>query len=641
MTPMRALIFTIFLLTGQLFVVAQGYDPARVNKKAAGYYSKAILRAEDGDFKGAIALIDLAIQADKKFVDAYLSKAGLYGEMKDYANAVTNYLTAFGMDAEYTREYKLPCAINMAGRGDFKTALETIEDFLEIPSLSESSRKAGEYRKKCFQFAMETAETSGISAYVFAPRNLGDSINSKDSEYYPALTIDGKTLIYTRRMRGMDEDFFSSTRISEGWSRATGLIGEINSNLNEGAQNISQDGDLLVFTGCNFPDGFGNCDLYFSIRTKQGWSLPKNMGGRINTEAWESAPCLSPDKRELYFASSMPGGLGGSDLYVSRRAPNGQWGRPENMGPGINTPGNESCPFIHADNRTLYFTSNNHPGYGGDDLFLTRKQKDGQWGKPQNLGYPINTIENEGSLVIAADGKTAFYASDRDDSRGGLDLYTFEMREALRPLRTLWVEGQVYDARTKNGLPSAVELVELSTGALMSKVQTDEEGRYLITLPAGSDYGFHVNRKGYLFHSGNFPFAEKTPDSTYRMEIPLQPLATDANIVLKNIFFDSKAFSLKPESTSELDALVELLNENPTLRIRINGHTDNIGKAADNLTLSNNRAKSVVTYLASKGITQDRLSHKGFGSSEPVADNATEDGRAQNRRTELQVVGIQ
>lgn len=175
----------------------------------------------------------------------------------------------------------------------------------------------------------------------------------------------------------------------------------------------------------------------------------------------------------------------------------------------------------------------------------------------------------------------------------------------------------------------------------MSKVQTDEEGRYLITLPAGSDYGFHVNRKGYLFHSGNFPFAERTPDSTYRIDIPLQPLATDANIVLKNIFFDSNAFSLKPESTSELDAVVQLLNENPTLRIRINGHTDNIGKAADNLTLSNNRAKSVVTYLASKGITQDRLSHKGFGSSEPVADNATEDGRAQNRRTELQVVGIQ
>jgi outer membrane protein OmpA-like peptidoglycan-associated protein len=379
--------------------------------------------------------------------------------------------------------------------------------------------------------------------------------------------------------------------------------------------------------------------LYWSKKEGAIWSEPQPIPFN-NNEFGDCHPAVSIDGDKLFFASNRPGGFGGMDLYVSYRVGE-SWSEPVNLGAEINSKGNEAFPFIHADNRTLYFTSNNHPGYGGDDLFLSRKQKDGQWGKPQNLGYPINTIENEGSLVIAADGKTAFYASDREDTRGGLDLYTFEMREALRPLRTLWVEGQVFDARTKNGLPSAVELVELSTGTLISKVQTDEEGRYLITLPAGSDYGFHVNRKGYLFHSGNFPFAEKTPDSTYRMDIPLQPLATDANIVLKNIFFDSKAFSLKPESTSELDALVELLNENPTLRIRINGHTDNIGKAADNLTLSNNRAKSVVTYLASKGITQDRLSHKGFGSSEPVADNATEDGRAQNRRTELQVVGIQ
>jgi outer membrane protein OmpA-like peptidoglycan-associated protein len=364
------------------------------------------------------------------------------------------------------------------------------------------------------------------------------------------------------------------------------------------------------------------------------------MGGRINTEFWESAPCLSPDKRDLYFASRVPGGYGGIDIYVAHRLPNGQWSDPENLGPGINTAGDESCPFIHADNQTLYFTSNFWQGYGGDDLFLVRRQTDGSWGKPENLGFPINTIENEGSLVIAADGKTAYYASDREDSRGGLDIYTFDMREDVRPLRTLWVEGKVFDKKTNDGLPSAVELVDLSTGQALSKVQTDEDGRYLVTLPVGKDYLFNVNRKGYLFYSGNFPLRDKNPDSTYRMDIPLQPIEVNAAVELKNIFFGTNAYTLQPASTAELDILVKLMNENPGLKIRINGHTDNVGKPADNLTLSNNRAKSVVDYLRSKGIAADRLSSKGFGATSPVADNSTQEGRARNRRTELQVIAL-
>jgi outer membrane protein OmpA-like peptidoglycan-associated protein len=210
----------------------------------------------------------------------------------------------------------------------------------------------------------------------------------------------------------------------------------------------------------------------------------------------------------------------------------------------------------------------------------------------------------------------------------------------VAPLRTLWVEGKVYDRKTGQGLPSAVELVDLADGRVASKVRTDEQGRYLVTLPIGRDYGFHVDRKGYLFHSGNFPFAQKTPDSTYRLDIPMQPIEKDANIVLKNIFYATNSFQLKPESASELDIIVRLMQENPTLRIRIDGHTDNTGKAADNMTLSNNRARSVVDYLTTKGIAKDRLTFKGFGSTKPIADNATEEGKAQNRRTELWVTAL-
>ena len=226
----------------------------------------------------------------------------------------------------------------------------------------------------------------------------------------------------------MNEDFYESSKVDNSWKPAKSLPGDINTNLNEGAQNISQDGEWLIFTGCNFPEGYGSCDLYISYLTPQGWSAPENLGENINTESWESAPSLSPDKRDLYFASNRPEGMGKSDIYVCHRNPDGTWSAPENAGPEINSAGNESCPFIHADNQTLYFTSDGHPGYGGDDLFLVKKLQGGKWSDAENLGYPINTIENEGSLVIASDGKTAYYASDRSDSKGGLDLYTFELR---------------------------------------------------------------------------------------------------------------------------------------------------------------------------------------------------------------------
>jgi outer membrane protein OmpA-like peptidoglycan-associated protein len=219
-----------------------------------------------------------------------------------------------------------------------------------------------------------------------------------------------------------------------------------------------------------------------------------------------------------------------------------------------------------------------------------------------------------------------------------LDIYTFELREEVRPARTLWVNGKVFDKKTQKGLPSGVELTDLSTREVICRVQTDATGNYLITLPVGKDYAFNVKRKGYLFFSENFPLSQKAPDSTYNIDIPLQPIEANASVVLKNIFFDLGKFDLKPESTIELDNIFQLLKENPTLKIQISGHTDNIGKAADNMTLSNNRAQAVVKYLVSKGIEPARLSFKGYGATQPVADNATEEGRARNRRTELQVV---
>jgi len=633
--------FLVLLIAFTFFYssFAQSYDPDKVNKKAIALYNQAMEQAQDGHLTQAADLLQQALQIDNKYLEAYLSLAGVYGQQKNYKSSTEFYEKAFAQDPDYTIEYKLPYSINLAGQGEFEKALNAINELLDKkPPKNSTSLKAAEYRKRCYQFAVEYAKKNANKDYIFAPQNMGADINTSESEYFPSLTIDGKELVFTRRLNGANEDFFNSKKNNDQWGKANPIEGDVNSDQNEGAQNISQDGQWLVFTGCNRPEGFGSCDIYISYLDKNGWSEPLNLGGWVNSDQWESQPCLSPDKRELYFASRRHGGFGGSDIYVSRLQSNGKWGEPENLGEGINTSGDEQSPFMHADNQTLYFTSNYWPGYGDDDLFYVRKGPMGDWSKPINLGYPINTISREGTLFVSADGKTAYYASDRSDTKGGMDIYSFELREDVRPYKTLWVKGQVFDKKTSKGLPSAVELIDIVGKQTISKVQTDEQGNYLITLPVGKDYAFNVNRKGYLFYSENFSLSKHSTDSVYQKNIPLQPIEANASVVLNNIFFDVNKFDLKPESQVELDKIVQLLNENPAVKIQISGHTDNVGKPAENLALSNNRAKTVVSFLINKRISPQRLSYKGFGEKQPVADNKTEAGRAKNRRTEMKVV---
>ena len=633
---MRSLFTSLLCL---LFALANAqYDPAKVDKRAVKFYDLSQEQGRNDQFREGIESLKKAVSIDKRYEDAYLSMAGMYSELKNYQAAVDNYKIAKSIDSLYFIDYSLSYSINLAGLGKFEEALAAVNDFKSIPNLRESSQRSAAYRVKTYQFAIDFAAKKNLSSYHFEPQNMGDSINSPVSEYFPTISLDGNHLVFTRRVKSINEDFYESDRKNNGWTLAKPLAGNINSNQNEGALNISQDGQWLIFTGCNFENGFGSCDLFMSFLTPEGWSAPENMGPNFNTEFWESAPSLSPDKRDLYFTSNRPGGYGGNDLYVCHRLENGRWSPPENMGPNINTAGDESAPFIHADNSSLYFTSNALPGYGGDDLFLVRKTPNGEWGIPENLGYPINTIENEGSLVVSADGKTAYYASDRADSRGQLDLYSFELRDEVRPAKTIWVKGKVYDKKSGKGLPSSVELGDLSSKRILSKLQTDETGNYLTTLPIGKDYAFNVSRKGYLFFSENFKLSNPNSDSVYQMDIPLQPIEANASVILKNIFFDVNRFELQPASQIELDDVVKLLKENPLLTIQINGYTDNVGKPADNLLLSTNRAKSVVNYLKSKGVDPRRLSFKGYGDAEPVSSNSTEAGRAQNRRTELKVL---
>ncbi len=620
---------------------AQWYDPAKLSPKVAALNESAYAAAEEGRYRDALAQLNEAISLDARFVDGYLSRAGIYANMRKYDSSVADFGKSMFLDSLYASVYLLPYSISLAGTGQFERALQVVNRFLETPRLNDRSKQAAEYRKSSYSFALAYAQAHPAGSYVFAPRNLGDSINTPYPEYYPSLTIDGKKLVFTRRLK-QDEDFYESDGVNGNWSKAKPLSGRVNTNFNEGAQNISQDGEWIIFTGCNYPEGQGSCDLYISYKTKTGWSEAENLGPLVNTDFWESAPSLSPDKRDLYFSSNQAGGYGGKDIWVSHRTPQGRWSRPENLGPTVNTAGDESCPFMYTDNQTLFFNSNGHPGYGSTDLYFSRKQGDSAWAEPVNLGYPVNTIDDEGSLVVAADGKTAYYAGEGQDSRGALDLYSFELREDIRPPRTLWVKGQVTDARTRIGLPSSVELTDINSNRVISRVQTDEDGHYLTTLPVGRDYAFNVNRKGYLFFSENYTLSGVPTDTAFTVDIALQPLEPGASVVLRNIFFDSKKTELKPASLAELNRVVQLMTDNPHLKLQITGHTDNVGKPQDNQTLSHARALAVVNYLlASRQIARDRLQYKGMGATRPIAGNDTEAGKARNRRTEMSVISNQ
>ncbi len=630
------LTITLFCLTA---CSAQKKGSSKMLAKAEEQFNLAQEQIDNGLLKQAIPFFEEAIKINPNYVAAYLSLAGVQQQLQQYDLSEQSYLKAFALDSINTKTFLLSFSTSQAGLGKFQEALKSVQDFLAIEGLSEKSIKAAYARKRNYEFAIDYNKKYSNVNYTFNPINLGDSINTKNAEYYPSLSISDSLLVFSRRTGGGREDFFKSNMIGNSFYLAQEVEGTLNDHPYKGALSVSSDGEFIVFAA-NYGNekGFGNFDLYIAYKTKNGWSEPENLGANVNTGYWETAPSLSPDNRTLYFTSDRQGGFGGRDLYFCTKQPNGKFGKAVNMGAVVNSNGDDLYPFICADNQTLFFTSNGHEGYGGTDLFLIRKDLLGNWMKPLNLGYPINTISDEGSICINSLGNIAYFASDRFDTKGSLDIYSFELRKDLRPLKTLFVKGRVVDAITNKGIACAVELFSNDNAQTVMKVTADEQGKYYIALPFGKDYTFIVNRKDYLFYSDVYELSQEKPDSTYTKNIALQPIAVNKNIIFKHVVFKTNSFELLSNSLAELDKLVELMQQNLSLKILIKGHTDNVGKPADNLLLSNNRAKAVVDYLVSKNIDITRLQYKGFGDTKPLDSNATETGRSKNRRTEFEVI---
>lgn len=531
--------------------------------------------------------------------------------------------------------------------GDYAAAEDAYQRYLKGKGQAPAYVRSAEEDLAKIQFALKAKNNT----IIYKPRNLGPSINSIGDDYVPGVTADDRLIFFTSRREGntggfnpvdrnYDEDFYFSTRDSAGnWRQSVNLGPPVNTELNEGTACISPDAQFVFFTACYRPESIGGCDLYVSKLEGYHWSRPQNLGPVVNSRYYDTQPNLSPDGRTLFFVSNRPGGLGGTDIWQTSFK-DGRWQPPINLGPPVNTPSDEYGPYLHSDDRTLYFSSDGHPGFGGLDLFLTTRDSSG-WRLPRNLGYPLNTAADEQYLVLNAAGTKGYTNSNAPGGMGKLDIYEFTVDSTIRPGRATYVRGLVQDSLTGKPVGATVVLVQLERADTTRNVQSNRAtGRFLLSLPAGHDYAAYVDAPGYLFYSRHFSLRKINDETFFDLIIKLQPLQTGATVVLNNIFFETDKAELLPSSQVELRKLLLFLRQNALAKIELRGHTDNVGTMAYNLQLSRKRAEAVRQYLLDNGVAATRIQAQGYGETKPVASNATDAGRAQNRRTEFKLLQL-
>ena len=511
--------------------------------------------------------------------------------------------------------------------------------------------------------------------------NLGKEVNSQYTDYGPVISADESVLLFTSRRPntvggGIDpgineyfEDIYISYNQGNGkWSSAANMGEPVNTNDHDANSGLSADGTkFLIYIGKN------NGDLYESELVGTAWSKPEAMNKNINGDkSHESSACYSPDGKAVYFVSDKPGGIGDRDIYISYKDEKGKWGEAKNLGTTVNTKYGEEGVFIHPDGKTLYFSSQGHKGMGGYDIYKTIYNDSLKtWSTPENIGYPVNTPDDDVFFVVSASGRHGYYTSFNPNGFGEKDLYLITFLGAEKPMvqnnednliasqaapvkeivvapvmdiqeaKLTILKGVITDALSGKPLAATIEIIDNQMNQVIATFTSNSStGKYLVSLPAGKNYGIAVKKEGYLFHSENFDIPNTAAFQEVTKDVQLKNIAVGSKIILKNIFFDFDKATLRPESTNELQRLTKLLIDVPTLKIEISGHTDSKGANDYNLALSDNRAKAVVNYLVKAGIAANRLTSKGYGEEQPISTNDTDEGCQLNRRTEFKIISM-
>lgn len=626
----------IMFLLFMVILYPSGYGQENRASKAERFHNKALQYYHASAYDKALEEAYKALKADDKYIQSWLLAGDIQSlrGMKD--QAIKSYKNAIAIDSAFFVPAYYILANLLFDQQQYSESIIYYKKYSAYQNIREAEKARLSRNLKSAEFRIDAM----ANPVPFKPVNLGPNVNTAGYEFVNYISPDRQRLYFTRRMTSgdrRDEQFFYCINVKDSeWSPSSDIGPPINTEGDEGAMTVSPDGQYLFFSGCNSMNGFGSCDLYVSRLNGNQWSEPVNLGPVVNTRDWESQPSFSSDGRTLYFVSNRPGGYGESDIWITRMLESGEWSTPVNAGEVINTKEAERGPFIHPDALTLYFSSKGHTGMGQGDLFYSTL-KDGKWSEPVNLGYPVNTDDDEITMIVDNEGRYAYYSSTREEGLGLQDIYRFELHKGVKPGKVSYMKGIVYDSITHKPLEAIVKLLDPSTGdTIISSRSNPGDGSFLLVIPGGRNYALNVERQGYLFYSAYFEMAvESDYIDPFRKDIPLKPIKEGESMVLRNIFFATDSFNLLPESTAELDQLVRLLATNKGMDIEISGHTDNEGTEVYNQVLSEKRARSVYNYLLKAGIEPQRLKYRGYGQSVPIATNETPEGRALNRRTEL------
>ncbi len=641
----RVLLFCFALVTSTLQNTSA--QDVTLSRKAREVYDKAQKAWQERKIPEATELFEKVLEIEPNSYDTHMRLAQVYELQRKPDLVRKHYDKAIYLKPDAPQS---AAAFQWIGRDYFNVQrYDSAQFYFEtafalFPPRSSLGRLA-ERSIASARFAQQAVK----NPLSIEKKSMGDTVNFLETQYFPVMTADDETLIFTGLTANRDENIYFTRRIKGGsaadrspadrWDVPEEISKTINTANNEGTCTVSADGRTLVFTACNRPDGLGSCDLYISHKAGQEWSQPVNLGQEVNSREWESQPSLSADGHTLYFASDRKGGIGKRDIWITHLDDKKQWTAPKNLGPTINTPDDENAPFIHANNRTLFYSSNGLPGMGGFDIFITQKT-DTVWAPPANIGYPINTVSDQVGLFIASNGENAYYTDDNTEKGGGRSLlYTFRVPESLQKLitPTRYAKGKVFDKKTGTVLASDIDLFDLKTQTKVGSFTSDSQnGSFLAVLNSGGEYAFYVSKPGYLFKS--LSFAVNSDQSFVDLEIPLEAIEKDRAEILNNIFFKTGEYILDDKSKVELDKLSDFLHKNKTIKIEISGHTDDVGSDTENMALSQRRAQSVQYYLQQSGIAADRILAKGYGETKPMAPNDSDENRQKNRRIEWRIL---
>lgn len=635
--------FVLFIacIYASYFVNGQSISINEIDTKTKKLYSKAKERINDHQYVSAIEYLQEVQSREPRFLDATLLLAQMHQEsyVKDELVKIKYLSQAIEVDSFYDMGALFHLAESHYYLGDYIKAAKCLSSIKAQKAFYKKHKQEIKHLESQVQYA--TQHKSHSIPIEIKPL---EHVNTSEAESFPSITASGDALYYGKLIDGQ-EDIWLSTRDSIlEWNDGRALPPPINSSFNESTQSISSDGKTLVFSACHRSDTYGSCDLYISHKVHDQWQDPQNLGSTINSPSWESQPCLSHDGLWLLFASNRPGGEGGKDLYLSIRK-NGAWSQAINLGPQINTAANELAPFLHFSDRDLYFMSDRIQNVGKMDIYWAQGSVY-HWDTVIHLPYPINTHLEEASFIASRDGQKAYYSREEYNSKAhyrNMDIFELELPASLRPYPSGLIQGRIVDINGNEIKQAEVEIYGIDHKWSKRRV-SDELGEFLLTAALNTRYGIHIIKEGYIPHSEDY-YVERedsTQQAIKEIIITLQREKKSSQekappIILKNVFFAMGSSTLDTGSYKELDKWVTYLKAHPILQIEVQGHTDNVGSKEDNQQLSQSRAQAVQQYFVKVGISESRITAKGFGSTQPIASNDTAAGRRQNRRTSILV----